>query len=66
VAGLADCRLNSRNMNVGRIKGMIVGLLEVGRCPEMEINKKKKKKERKKKTNKKILRESQINHRKYR
>jgi hypothetical protein len=25
-------------MNVGRIQGMIVGLLEVGRCSEMEIN----------------------------
>ena len=38
MAGLADCMLNSRNMNLGRIQGMIVGLLEVGRCSEMEIN----------------------------
>jgi hypothetical protein len=25
-------------MNVGRIQGMMVGLLEVGRCSVMEIN----------------------------
>ena len=42
MAGLADCTLNSRNMNVGRIQGMIVGLLEVGRCSEIEINVEKK------------------------
>ena len=35
MAGLADCKLNSRNMNVGRIQYMIVGLLEVERCSEM-------------------------------
>jgi hypothetical protein len=30
--------LNSRNMNVGRIQGMVVGVLELGMCSVMEIN----------------------------
>ena len=38
VTGLGDSKLNSRNMNVGRVQGVIVGLLEVERYSEMEIN----------------------------
>jgi len=41
VAGLADCTLNSRNMNVGSVQSVIVRPLEVERCSEMEINVKK-------------------------